>query len=204
MILKAFQPLVLLLCQEDKRSKLKIDRLPNQTNMKPKPIKWLLPGAIIFATILVAFAFTSNPHSGFEPVLMTRDDMEAAVQVRQIRDIERPGKIWVYDNFIFVIEQYKGIHILDNTDPQNPKNLGFIQIDGCTDVAVNNGIIYANNAVDLIGVKPSPNFSSVDVVSRNRNVLPELSSPEGWYNFDYEKYRPENTVIVRWEAYKSE
>lgn len=172
--------------------------------MKSKQIKWLLPGVVIATTLFTIFAFTINTSNAYEPVLMDREDMEAAVQVREIRDIERPGKIWVYDNFIFVIEQYKGIHILDNTDSQNPENLGFIQIDGCTDVAVRNGVIFANNAVDLIGVKPSSDFKSINVVSRSRNILPELASPEGWNSYDFEKFRPENSVIVRWEAYNPE
>ncbi len=170
-------------------------------NMKPKQSKWLLSGVVIAAALFTLFAFTSNTNYAYEPVLMSREDMEAAVQVGEVRDIERPGKIWVYNNFIFVIEQYKGIHILDNTNPKNPENLGFIQIDGCTDVAVRNGVIFANNAVDLIGVKPSSDYKSAIVVSRNRNILPELASPEGWNSYDFEKYRPKNTVIVRWEVY---
>lgn len=183
-------------------SKTQIEHLPKPTDMKPKRSKWLLSGVVITTTLLLIFAFNNESYNGHEPVLMSREDMEAAVQVREIRDIERPGKIWVYDHFIFVIEQYKGIHILDNSDPQNPENLGFIQIDGCTDVAVRDGVIFANNAVDLIGVKPSSDFKSVHVVSRNRNILPELASPEGWISLDFEKYRPENSVIVRWETYR--
>lgn len=178
--------------------------LPNQTDMKLKHRKWQLSRVVIATILFAIFAFSSDPYNGYEPVLMSREDMESAVQIRDIREIERPGKIWVYDNFIFVIEQYKGIHVLDNSNPQKPENLGFIQIDGCTDVAVRSGVIYANNAVDLIGVKPISDFASVQVVSRNRNVLPELGSPEDWSVHDFEKYRPENTIIVRWEAYKSE
>ena len=177
---------------------------PNQINMKLMQLKWLVFGMLTVAGLFTISAFNNNYPNEYEPILMSRQDMEAAVRIRDAREIEKPGKIWVYNNFIFVIEKYKGIHVLDNTDSENPKNISFIQIDGCTDVAVKNGVIYANNAIDLIGVKPSTDYQSIDVVSRNRNILPQLESPNGWNTFDYEKFRPENTIIVRWEAYKSE
>lgn len=171
--------------------------------MKLLQLKWLFTGMVLTTTLFGLVAFTNNSNEP-SPVLMTRENMEAAVQLRESQEIEKPGKIWVYDNFIFVIEQYKGIHILDNTDSENPINLSFIQIDGCTDVAVQNGVIYANNAVDLIGVKPAPDLKSITVVSRNRNILPELVSPVRWSRYDYDRLRPKNSIIVRWESHKSE
>jgi len=172
--------------------------------MKPQKLMWPIAGLAIATFCLFLFSFTTSSHDQFEPILMLREDMEAAVQLRTSRDIERPGKIWVFDQYIFVIEQYKGIHVLDNADPRNPKNIGFIQIDGCTDVAVRNDIIYANNAVDLIGVKTLADYKAISVVSRNRNILPELESPEDWYSNDFQKHRPANTVIVRWEPYNAD
>ena len=169
--------------------------------MKLLQLKWLMAGMVISSFLLALFSFTNSSQSEYEPVLMHREDMEAAVQLRASRDIIKPGKIWVYNQFIFVIEQYKGIHILDNTDASDPENIGFIQIDGCTDVAVKEDIIYANNAVDLIGVKAAADYKAISVVSRNRNILPALESPEDWYSHDFEKHRPANTIIVRWEPY---
>ncbi|MGV7225167.1 MAG: hypothetical protein ACQ9MH_27075 [Nitrospinales bacterium] len=176
---------------------------PPNNKMKPKHIGRLFAALLTLSMIIAIFAFTTH-HDDYEPVLMMREDMEAAVQMRETREIENPGKIWVYDQYIFIIEQYKGIHVLDNTNPENPNNLSFIQVDGCSDVAVNNGLIYANNAVDLIGIKPSPDFQSMTVASRNRNVLPELSNPMQWSNRDFEKNRPHNSIIVRWEPFNHE
>ena len=156
----------------------------------------MVPVGIIFL-----FSF-HNDVPDFEPVLMTRDNMEAAVQLREARDIERPGKIWVYDAYIFVIEQYKGIHIIDNSNASAPANLGFIQVDGCTDVAVKEGLIYANNAVDLIGIRTNLDAKTIEVKSRSRNVLPELQPPDGTGIARFERFRPENTIIVRYESYQ--
>jgi len=172
--------------------------------MKLIQLKWLFATLVIASSLFALSAFDIDYQNEYEPILMSRAEMEAAVQVREARDIEKPGKIWVYNDFIFVIEQYKGIHVLNNLNAENPINISFIQIDGCTDVAVKSGVIYANNAVDLIGVKPASDYQSINVVSRNRDVLPKLQAPVGVYTDDFEKFRPDNTIIVRWEAYKPE
>ncbi len=160
--------------------------------------KWISLPILVPALVFLILAFTNRTNS-YKPILMTRGNLESAVQWHDAREIERPGKIWVYNQFIFVIEQYRGIHVIDNTDAAAPKNLGFIQIDGCTDVAVKSGLIYANNAVDLIGVKPDPLSKSIAVVSRNRSVLPELIPPDGSDLNRFSKNRPEGTIIVRYE-----
>jgi len=167
-----------------------------------KYLKWAIIPTILIIALLSLPSFDVF-YRDYEPVLMTRENMEAAVQLREAREIEKPGKIWVYNQFIFVIEQYKGVHVIDNTDPANPMNVAFIQIDGCTDVAVKTGLIYANNAVDLIGIKPAPDYKSIQVVSRNRNVLPELIAPDGRDDYGFKDLRPDNTIIVRWDPYKS-
>lgn len=156
---------------------------------------------IVAVGLIFLFSF-HNDVPGFEPVLMTREHLEAAVQLRDARDIERPGKIWVYDAYIFVIEQYKGIHIIDNSNASAPENLGFIQVDGCTDVAVKDGMIYANNAVDLIGIRTNLATKTMEVKSRSRNVLPELQPPDDAGMERFERFRPENTIIVRYEPYQ--
>jgi hypothetical protein len=169
--------------------------------MKNKLLNHTIFSLIVITGLIILFSFHNNVPA-FEPVLMTRESMEAAVQLRSSRDIGKPGKIWVYDNYIFVIEQYKGIHIIDNTNSSAPDNLGFIQVDGCTDVAVKDGLIYANNAVDLIGIKPDLAAKTIVVKSRSRNVLPELLPPDGSGIERFEKFRPKGTIIVRYEPYK--
>lgn len=165
-----------------------------------KFVKWLAMLITIPAALIILLSFQNSPQ-GYEPVLMTRDALESAVQLRESREIEQPGKIWVFNEYIFVIEQYRGIHVIDNSDSSNPANIAFIQVDGCTDVAVKEGLIYANNAVDLIGIRTDLQQGTISIVSRNRNVLPEIKPPDGWTYLDFERFRPENSIIVRYEPY---
>jgi len=139
-----------------------------------------------------------RPHN-YEPIMMSRVDLEASFAVEPARAIEKPGKLWVFNNYIMLVEQYRGIHLIDNSNPNNPQRIAFINIEGCTELAVRDGIIYANNAVDLIGVKATSDFSSLEIVSRNRDVLPIISSPEYWYDWYFTDRLPDDMIIVRWE-----
>ncbi|RLD24430.1 MAG: hypothetical protein DRI71_02605 [Bacteroidetes bacterium] len=163
--------------------------------------------AFVFGLIalgLMSQQFFPGPPSPFEPILMTRTDMEAAVAMHEPREIESPGKIWVYNNYILLIEKYKGIHIIDNSDPANSHNVAFIQVDGCTDLAVKDDVIFTNNAVDMIGVKVNANFSTAEVVSRNKYILPIISSPEPWSDWYFIQMLPSNMIIVQWVPYSND
>ena len=156
---------------------------------------------LALASALVIMAFTSppyRPHS-YEPIMMSRAALEASIAFEPARAIEKPGKLWVYNNYIMLIEQYRGIHVIDNSNPNDPQRIHFIRIEGCTEVAVRDGILYASNAVDLIGIKATSDFASLEVVSRNRNVLPSVSSPEHWNDWYYTDRLKDDMIIIRWE-----
>ncbi len=171
--------------------------------MKQKKIEFKLAlFALTIASLgIMAFQFSQNPPPNYEPILMSRTDMESSVQLETAREIESPGKMWLYNDIIFLVEQYKGIHIIDNSNPAATKTIGFIQVDGCTEITMKDNIMYANNAVDMIGIK-SVDFASIDVVTRHRNMLPPIASPEPWGDSYYYDKLPENTVIIRWEPYQ--
>jgi hypothetical protein len=147
---------------------------------------------------MMAFQNGWNRHAKFEPIFMARTEMENSTALLGPRTIESPGKIWVYGNYILVIEQFRGVHIVDNIDQNNPQNIAFIRVDGCTDVAVNNDIIYANNAVDMIGIQVNSTLDNIEVISRNRNALPPLQSPEPWGDWYFVEQIPDGMIIVQW------
>lgn len=135
--------------------------------------------------------------SQYEPVIMERADLEKSIQLIEPQMIKEFGKIYIKDSLLFVNEKYEGVHILDNSDPRNPENIGFIVIPGNIDISIINNIIYADNSVDLVAIKYNSN--GVEVVDRNRDVFPELSAPDGGnYSYNALNNRPENSVIVKW------
>lgn len=73
-----------------------------------------------------------------------------SVNVREATDLEKPGKIYVRGNILFINEVKKGVHIIDNTDPKNPKNLSFVEILGNADIAVKGNVLYADSYTDFL------------------------------------------------------
>lgn len=169
---------------------------------KPKMFKLAFIASGIIVLSIMAFQFQPNNPVNYEPILMSRTDMEASVKLGEARAIISPGKIWIFNDVIFLIEQYKGIHVIDNSNPSVTKTVAFIQIDGCTDITMKGDIIYANNAVDMIGIKGNNDLSGIEVISRNRNMLPEIASPEPWGDWYFYDKLPQNTIIVRWVPYQ--
>lgn len=169
---------------------------------KKHRFKILLLAICISSLGIMAFQFSQVPNANYEPILMSRADMEASVKLGEPRNIVSPGKMWLYNELILLVEQYRGIHIIDNSNPSSTKTIGFIQIDGCTEITMKGDILYANNAVDMIGIKSS-DFASIEIITRNRRMLPQIASPEPWNDWFYYDKLPENTVIVRWEPFQN-
>lgn len=151
--------------------------------------------------LLPVFLFSgSYYYQDYTPILMNRSDLEASVGLAGMaKNINDPGKIYLYKNWVFLVEKYKGIHLIDNTDPALPVRRDFLKVPGCMDVAVGNGILYVDNSVDLVGV--SIDFASMRSreVCRKKKVLPEIVSPYGYIPSDFSRRnRPADTEIVGW------
>jgi hypothetical protein len=60
------------------------------------------------------------------------------------------GKIYVWGNYVFVNEIEKGIHVIDNRDKTNARNIAFINIPGNVDLAIRGNYLYADSYNDLV------------------------------------------------------
>lgn len=160
---------------------------------------------LLFSIILLS---GSSPYYGvtYLPLLMDRTELEASVQlVPSSMPLNNPGRIYVYRNWLLLVEIYKGIHLIDNTDPAAPLRKAFLRVPGCQSMAVGNGILYVDNAVDLVGVKIDLASLQAHEVARNRKALPEIKSPEGYLPWSYSRSnRPANTEIVGWSIKSAE
>ena len=84
------------------------------------------------------------------PVYMSREEFRAAAKVETNRPLKNPGKICLYGDYLFINEVNEGIHVIDNSDPSSPHNVAFIEIQGNIDLAAKDGILYADNLVDML------------------------------------------------------
>ena len=89
-----------------------------------------------------------NEVMGLRPIYGTAADLE--VRALPAREICNPGKIYVYGAYLLINELHQGIHIIDNADPSQPRNLSFIRIVGNVDMAVKNNYLYADHLTSLV------------------------------------------------------
>lgn len=64
--------------------------------------------------------------------------------------LEDTGKIIYFNNHIFINKPQEGIHILDNTDPNNPINQSFLTLKGSIDLAIIDGFLYVDQFSALV------------------------------------------------------
>jgi len=82
-----------------------------------------------------------------------------------------------------------------------PKNLGFISVPGCVDMAMRYDCLYVDNGVDLVTIDLGAGVTNMVVTDRIKYVFPELAPPDGkTMNPQFlAENRPEGTIIIGWE-----
>lgn len=109
------------------------------------------------------------------------------------------GKIYAYLNYLFQVEQGRGIHVIDNTSPQQASKVSFINIPGCSEIAIKANHLYTNNVNDLVVISLA-NVSSPTLVSRQANAFPQLENnyPPNTGVF-FECVDPAKGIVIGWE-----
>lgn len=135
---------------------------------------------------------------GVRPIYAALDQWDEIINLPP-QPIENLGKIYYKDPFIYVNERFRGIHVVDNSDPTNPVPIAFIQIFGCEDIAIRNDILYADNYTDLVAIDIS-DINNVKEVSRVKDLYSKESKayPEGFSGY-FECVEEDRGFIVGWE-----
>lgn len=114
-----------------------------------------------------------NLTEGYKPIYMDYNGIHQISSIRPVNMVNT-GKIYLYQNCVFVNERGRGVHVIDNSNPQNPRNIKFINIPGNYDISIKNNILYADNTTDLVAINIS-NLDSVYVTKRIPNVYQSYS-----------------------------
>lgn len=157
-----------------------------------------IPIVIISIGLSILYAANQSKYQ-YTPIIIERATLENSIASMSAQKLQNPGKIFIRGIHLFVIEQFYGVHIFDNSNPSNPVSLGFIRILGCTDVTVQGKIMYAASAVDMVTLDIS-DFLAVKELRRERNILPEITSQYGDIPERYtSQNRPKGTIIIAWK-----
>lgn len=137
-----------------------------------------------------------------EPVFMSSKAFRNSVKVTsEPKQIEVLGKMCFYEGYLYISEPEKGIHIIDNRTPANPKIIGFIKLLGNADLSIRNGLLYADSFVDLVWFDiTNPEIPALK--GRLEKIFTtSLPVIENGYSFDYSKAFNEDStgIVVGWE-----
>jgi hypothetical protein len=140
---------------------------------------------------------TFREYKGNAPVYMSYADLRKSVTEVQNVQLENPGKIYFKDNFIFIIEELKGIHIFDNIDPSAPVKRTFIKVPGAVDMAISGNILYVDSYVDLV-VLDVQDVGNIREVGRVRDIMPYTVPPTG-NEFPKGYVDKEKGLVLEWQ-----
>jgi hypothetical protein len=117
----------------------------------------------------------TQSYSYYEPVYTPLSVIRSSVKLDAPQPVTSVGKIYFKDNFLYVNQPGKGIHVIDNHDPANPVVKGFITIPGNYDLSIRNSILYADSYMDLVAIDIA-NPEQIQVVSRLENAFSNYNS----------------------------
>ncbi|MEI9946005.1 MAG: hypothetical protein WDN26_17510 [Chitinophagaceae bacterium] len=126
---------------------------------------------VIFSACVKDTCKGFRTYTYYEPVYKTKDEVRANIKSNGPRPIENTGKLNILGDYIFLNEVDKGIHIINNSDPSNPKNFAFIDIPGNQDIAVKGNTLYADLYTDLVAIDIS-NPANVKVTKIVESLFP--------------------------------
>ena len=108
----------------------------------------------------------------YVPVYKTLTEVRASIKSEPARSPAKTGKVYKYGSYIFLNEVEKGIHVINNSNPSSPQNVGFINVPGNLDLAVKNGFLYADSYADMVVIDISDPVNAKKEKILN-NVFPD-------------------------------
>jgi hypothetical protein len=142
--------------------------------------------SFFFSFSLLVFSLTSclkdtcenvYTYQRYDPIFVKPEILRQKIAATSSKELVTTGKIYVYGDYLLINEPDLGIHVVDNKIPANPKFISFIKIPGNSDLAVRNGLLYADSYIDLV-VLDLKNPQDVKEIFRVENAFPAYGKDE--------------------------
>jgi len=153
---------------------------------------------ICLASCVQNSAGINNQVHGYAPIY-SNVQSPGTVTLSSVRPTVHAGKIYAYDQYLFQVEENEGIHIIDNSDPHHAHKTGFLQVAGCSELAIHSGYLYTNNMGDLVVIDMN-NMAAPQLVKRIEGAFPQFSQEYPPFNNVYfECVDPSRGKVIGWE-----
>lgn len=141
-----------------------------------------------------------NEYYMYEPVYTDYESFREPAQMTGSKAISSVGQLYTKDGYLFIVENDNGFHIIDNTSPSNPVNVGFVELTGCTGISIRGNYLMANSFIDLVVFDVS-NMSNPTEVNRIEDVFP-FALPITDKNYPHEDIDKNKGVVTSWNTIK--
>ncbi|WP_443937692.1 LVIVD repeat-containing protein [Pedobacter sp. MW01-1-1] len=141
-------------------------------------MKKALLNGLVLLLLLAGFSNCKKNSDDFEEITIAKSITVAQMRALPVglskaKKIKKTGKIYIYNDYLFINEPYKGIHIYRNSNPSTPVNLAFLQVPGNVDIAIKDNILYADSYIDLLAFDIS-NPANAKQVKRVKDVFTQF------------------------------
>lgn len=153
---------------------------------------------MIFYSCMPDDNFQPTGQIGYSPVYASPEEI-AQIKLEPARNTQFAGKIYAFRNYIFQNELNEGIHIINNTNRNQPGKAGFLKVPFSTEIAIKGNFLYTNNVDDLV-VFDISDLANPRLVKRIENVFPAIDQQYPPFNNTvFESPDPSKGIVVRWE-----
>ncbi|WP_297761259.1 hypothetical protein [uncultured Muriicola sp.] len=134
------------------------------------------------------------------PLTISIQEFKNGVDIVSPQPIAESGKIYAYQDYIFVNDKFRGVHVIDNSNPASPRKVSFIKIAGNVDISIKNNFLYADSLTDLIVLDIS-DINNIQIVNRLENVLRDnVVWPLEADIFEYDDWGNPDSILIGWEV----
>ncbi|WP_420575008.1 LVIVD repeat-containing protein [Kordia sp.] len=135
------------------------------------------------------------------PITMSKAELRASIQVLPPQSIVTSGKIYAYQQYIFVNDVDKGVHIIDNRNPLQPTIINFLKIPLNRDVSIKGNYLYADSGEDLVvfDISQINNIHRVGFVEDVIQNYQYFQIPNDVDFYNWEDFDANTDIIVGWD-----
>jgi hypothetical protein len=155
---------------------------------------WLLA-----VSILIFSCTKDEVHEGMKPIYYSYDDF-SGIKSGQPIPFSNLGKIISKGSLLLINEKNKGIHVIDNTNPENAIQKYFWNIPGNTEFTLIQNTLYADNGKHLIVIDVSnPEILLVLTIIKNQYTPERIEVFPQNYKGYFECFDSNKGILSGWE-----
>ena len=162
--------------------------------------------------VLVSTFISCDDDGPYEDYLVARPILQDAISFKaEAIDIVDPtpivssGKIYTYQDYIFINDVNLGFHVINNQNPLSPESIAFIKLEGNYDISIKDDKLYADSYGDLVIF----DISDINNITLSNRIVNAIYNNDVWLStieypqadfYEYGDIDYDTDIVVGWEV----